>query len=436
MSEQMSGQGTGSFWTEYGATLQKLRIPEAKSKFYILWIKRFERFLGGVPIRQASSDMVRKYLEGLGSDERVEEWQVEQAEDALKILYMDHLKINPYGSGFRYKEKFRDSIVDQENIEKLHGGLIEMVESEIRVRHYSIRTEEAYIIWIKRFLSFHNLKDPARLDTKDIRKYLNYLAGERNVSAATQNLALNALVFLYTQVLKQDPGDFNDFIRAKKSVHVPTVLTKGEVERLLAHLDGVYLVMAGLLWGSGLRIMECVRLRVQDIDFDMQRIIVRDGKGGKDRVTMLPKKYVPALKDQIAAARKLFNEDRAHKTAGVYLWPAIERKFPNAAKEWIWQYVFPSLKLSVDPRTRTVRRHHLDPNVLQRRIRQAAFTAGIAKRVSCHTLRHSFATQLLQGGSDIRTVQELLGHSDVSTTMIYTHVLNRPGVAATSPADA
>ena len=432
----MPDQAANPLYTDYAATLQKLRVPEAKSKFYVLWVKRFERFLNGLPVTQASPDIIRAFLADLGNDERIKDWQVEQARDAVKVLYVDHLKINLHNSGFRGQEEFRDSIGNANRLEKLHGGLIKKVASEIRVRHYSMRTEEAYVAWIKRFLCFHNLKDPVQLDAKDIRKYLDFLAGERNVSASTQNLALNALVFLYKQVLKQDPGSFGDFARAKESQHVPTVLSKDEIDRLFKHMDGVYRTMAGLLWGAGLRVMECVRLRIQDIDFEMQRIVVRDGKGAKDRITMLPARSVAPLKEQLAVAKKVFNEDMAGKIAGVYLWPAIERKFPNAAKEWIWQYVFPSEKLSVDPRARVVRRHHLDPNALQRHLKQAALDAGIAKRVSCHTLRHSFATHLLKNGADIRTVQELLGHSDVSTTMIYTHVLNRPGVPVLSPADA
>jgi integron integrase len=236
--------------------------------------------------------------------------------------------------------------------------------------------------------------------------------------------------------MKKEPGDFSDFVRARKPVRVPTVLTKNEMNMLLGRLDGECLGMAGLLWGSGLRVMECMQLRIKDIDFETGQITIRNGKGAKDRVTMLPGRFAGLLKDQIDRAKKIFEADRANKTAGVYVWPGIERKYPNAAKEWIWQYVFPATRLSVDPRSKTVRRHHVDPDVLQRRIKQASQEAGITKQVSCHTLRHSFATALLQGGADIRTVQELLGHSDVATTMIYTHVLNKPGMApARSPAD-
>lgn len=424
-----------SFWQSYTATLQKLGIPYPKSKFYVLWVKRFAAFLNGVPFEQASQEMVLAFLNGLEKDEQIADWQVEQARHSIEILLNEHLKINLRESG-RLQESFTDSVDDSEKLLKVHGGLIKRFASEIRVRHYSIRTEDAYLFWIKRFLSFHLLKNPENLGAPEIRRYLTYLAEKRKVSASTQNQALNAIVFLYSQVLKQNPGDFADFSLAKRPVRVPTVLTKDETNRLLERLDGVWRVMAGLLWGAGLRVMECVRLRVQDIDFDMQRIIVRDGKGAKDRITMLPARFVAPLREQLANAKKLFAGDRAAKIAGVYLWDSIERKFPNAAREWIWQYVFPSEKLSVDPRNRTVRRHHLDPNVLQRRIKQAALDAGIAKRVSCHTLRHSFATHLLKNGADIRTVQELLGHSDVSTTMIYTHVLNRPGVPVPSPADA
>ena len=425
-----------TFWTEYNNTINKLGIPVENGKYYANWAKRFQRFLSGVPFEQASPQMVHAFLSDLQKEEGVKPWQVAQARHSLIVLYNNVLKINLHQSGFRAASRFKDSIGNSNELDKLHGKLLDLVVSEIRVRHYSIRTEEAYVGWIGRFLSFNGLKDPLTLDGSHIGKYLEYLASNRNVSASTQNQALNAIVFLYAEVLKKEPGDFSGFARAKSSVRVPTVLTKGEVNRLIDNLDGVYKVMAGIMWGGGLRVMECVRLRVQDVDFEAGRIVVRDGKGGKDRVTVLAQRYVGRLKDQLKSARSLYDQDVKLKTAGVYMWDAIERKYPNAAREWIWQYVFPSSKLSVDPRSKVIRRHHLDPNVLQRRIKDAAFNAGIAKRVSCHTLRHSFATELLRSGADIRTVQELLGHSDVSTTMIYTHVLNRPGVPVASPADA
>ncbi len=431
----MIADNINAFWSEYNDTLNKLGIPVEKGKFYVVWGKRFQRFLNGVPLEQASSQMVNAYLSELEKENDIKNWQVDQARHSLIILYKNVLKINLYQSGFRQKVKFKDSVDNPNELKKFHGKLIDLVISEIRVRHFSIRTEEAYVGWIERFLSFNGFKDPISLDSSYIAKYLDFLATNRNVSSSTQNQALNAIVFLYTQVLKKDPGDFSGFARAKKPVIVPTVLTKSEINNLIDNLDDVYKLMAGIMWGSGLRVMECVRLRIKDIDFEAGQIIVRDGKGAKDRVTMLPQSYVEPMMNQLKSTRLIFDDDKRHDAAGVYLWPAFERKNPSAGKEWIWQYVFPSQRLSVDPHTRQIRRHHLDPNVLQRRIKEAAFNAGITKRVSCHTLRHSFATQMLLNGADIRTVQELLGHSDVSTTMIYTHVLNRPGVVAKSPAD-
>ena len=232
-----------------------------------------------------------------------------------------------------------------------------------------------------------------------------------------------------------DPGEFDDFIRAKRPRRLPEVLTRDEVKRLFDQLKGVNFLMAGLLYGAGLRLMECLRLRVKDIDFATHRIIVRDGKGQKDRVTILPEKYEPQLKKLLEYAKTLHKRDLASGTVGVSLWTAFERKSPQASKEWIWQYVFPSANLSVDPRTNKIKRHHLHPSNLQKAVKIAARKAELSKRVSCHTLRHSFATHLLEGGYDIRTVQELLGHADVSTTMIYTHVLNKPGLSVKSPAD-
>jgi integron integrase len=379
----------------------------------------FERFLNGLPLREATLDMVKAFLADIANDERIQEWQQDQARHALEILFDEYLKVD-FKAPAAAPGPFRDAVKNPEAFEKLHGAFLERIEAECRVRHYSMRTEEAYVTWAKRFLSFHDGKDPAELGAQEIKKYLEILAQERNVSAATQNLALNAVVFLFTQVMQKKTEDFSDFVRAKKPVRVPTVLTKNEMGRLLDKLDGEFKVMAGPMWGGGLRVMECLQLRVKDVDFETGQITVRSGKGAKDRVTMLPARFIKPLKEQLEKAKRMFEQNRAKKIAGVYIGDGLERKYPNAGKEWFWQYVFPSERLSVDPRT----------------IKEAALRAEITKRVSCHTLRHSFATALLLSGADIRTVQELLGHANVATTMIYTHVLGRPGMApAKSPVD-
>ncbi|HNY71852.1 MAG TPA: integron integrase [Syntrophorhabdus sp.] len=289
---------------------------------------------------------------------------------------------------------------------------------------------------MRRFIAFHDYTDLKKLDaTKAVKEYLEYLAVERVVAASTQNQALNALVFLYTNVLNKPFGDLETFVRAKRPQRLPEVMTREEVQVLFDHMKGVTLLMAGLMYGGGLRLMECVRLRVMDLDFGRRQIMVRDGKGQKDRVTMLPERFSVVLKEHLARVRTVYDNDRASGVPGVYMWPALARKYPKAALEWKWQYVFPAKSLSVDPRSAIVRRHHINENLVQKAVKEAAGRAGINKRVSCHTLRHSFATHLLEARYDIRTVQELLGHADVSTTMIYTHVLNRPGLSVMSPAD-
>ena len=267
-------------------------------------------------------------------------------------------------------------------------------------------------------------------------RYLEYLAVERNVAASTQNQALNAIVFLYGEVLGVPLDRFANFTRAKRPRRLPVVLTRSEVRGLLDAIDGVSALMARLMYGTGMRLMECVRLRVKDVDFAYSQIIVRDAKGAKDRVVPLPDALVPALNDHLARVKRQHNEDLANGFGNVYLPTALARKFGNAPREWRWQYVFPSERLSVDPRSHETRRHHLHENTLQKAIRRGSFAADITKKVSSHTLRHSFATHLIEAGYDIRTVQELLGHADVSTTMIYTHVLNRGGRAVRSPLDA
>lgn len=313
--------------------------------------------------------------------------------------------------------------------------LLDQVRDMIRKRHYSIRTEQAYVQWIRRFIIFHGKKHPKDMGEKDISQYISYLATDKKVSSSTQNQALNAIVFLYKQVLKMDLGDFGPMERAKKPERLPTVLSKSEVTRLLAIMNDRYRLMAKLLYGCGLRLMECVRLRVKDIDFERNQITVRDGKGMKDRTTMLPEQLKPLLADHLEKVRVIHQEDLKRGWGEVYLPFALERKYRNAAREWAWQYVFPSGKVSKDPRSQKMRRHHIDESALQKAVRYAARSVGLTKPVSPHTFRHSFATHLLENGYDIRTVQELLGHKNLSTTMIYTHVINKGGRGVQSPLD-
>ena len=314
--------------------------------------------------------------------------------------------------------------------------LLEQMRDVLRVKHYSIRTERTYCHWTERFIRFHHLRHPSEMGAGEITDFLTHLARDGNVAAATQNQALSALLFLYQQVLKTDVGWIDDVERAKRPARLPVVLTRDEVHQILAQLTGMARLMAELLYGSGLRLMECVRLRVKDVDFARAHIVVRDGKGAKDRVTMLPINLARRLDRHLTIVKAQHENDFEAGFGEVYLPHALARKYGSAAKEWCWQYVFPSSRIAPDPRTGLKRRHHVDENVLQVAVKKAVRAAGINKPASCHTLRHSFATHLLENGSDIRTVQELLGHKDVSTTMIYTHVLNRPGIGVRSPLDA
>ncbi|WP_455204799.1 integron integrase, partial [Kaarinaea lacus] len=289
----------------------------------------------------------------------------------------------------------------------------------IRTKQYSIRTEQAYVNWLARYIAFHKMQDPANLNGQSVKAYLEHLVVNRHVAGSTQSQALCALVFFYKQVLETDLGEFGDFTRSKKHRRLPVVLSTNEIKSLFSQIDNsTYLLMANLLYGCGLRLLECIRLRIFDVDFDYHQIIVRNAKGNKDRVVPLPKRLVKSLGDQIRHVKSLHEEDIEAGYGEVFLPYALSRKYPNAAKETGWQYLFPASKLSVDPRSKKTRRHHIHETVLQKHIKKAAREAGLFKRVSCHSLRHSFATHLLQSGHDIRTVQELLGHADVSTTMI------------------
>lgn len=315
--------------------------------------------------------------------------------------------------------------------------LLDEVRRTMRVRHYSIHTERSYIDWIRRYVRYHGME--SRDDLADgaakIEAFLTHLAVDQAVAPSTQNQAMNALVFLYKQVLK-DPleGEINA-ARAPEKTRVPVVMTKEEVARVLALMEGTPQLVARLLYGSGLRIMEAARLRVHDLDFELRQVTVRSGKGAKDRVTPCPTSIIPLLQSHLSKVRVLHDRDVAAGHGSVYLPHALARKYRNADREWGWQYVFPSRDLSVDPRSDMVRRHHVDPSVINKAIKVAARRAGLTKRISAHTFRHSFATHLLQRGTDIRTIQALLGHKDVSTTMIYTHVLQQGGCGVSSQLD-
>jgi integron integrase len=313
--------------------------------------------------------------------------------------------------------------------------LLDQVRDVIRLKHYSYHTEKQYIDWIKRFILFHNKQHPKNLGRSHVEAFLTYLAVEGEVAASTQNQALNALLFLYNTVL-ESPLDGNiNAVRARRPKRLPTVLTKEETHLLLDCLSGTYRLMAQLLYGSGLRVSECVRLRVKDLDTSTKQIVVRCGKGDKDRITILPESLLLSLQAHLRRIKRYHERDLANGLGLVYLPPSLERKYPHAGREWIWQYVFPANRPSIDPRTGIQRRHHLHPSTLQKAVRKAAKLARIPKHITCHSLRHSFATHLLENGYDIRTVQDLLGHKDVRTTMIYTHVLNRGGFAVRSPLD-
>lgn len=313
--------------------------------------------------------------------------------------------------------------------------LMKRLRERIKVRHYSIRTEQAYAAWVWRFIAANDYTDPRQLGHREVEAFLTRLANDHDVAPGTQNQALAALLFLYREVLGVDLPWMEEVVRAKRPRRVPVVLSREEVSRLLAALDGQAWLMAALLYGTGMRLMECARLRVKDIDFARSEIIVRDGKGGKDRRVPLPQRLRDSLQAAVQRITVIHAQDLANGAGEVWLPHALSRKYPNGARELGWQYVFPARRLSQDPRSGRIRRHHVDEAVLQRAVKRARERSGITKPATCHTLRHSFATHLLDAGADIRTVQELLGHKDVATTQIYTHVLQRGAGGVLSPLD-
>ncbi len=403
--------------------------PESKTKWYLVWARQFATCLSDRPLHLATRDDADRFLTTLASTPRISAWQVEQATDALTILLGGVF-------GQEWARTIRIPASPPPPDVPLPGGddPIEQLRYAIRCRRYSARTEESYVFWVSRFLAFCRDSGIER-DGDSVRAFLEHLVMEDQMSSSTQGLALNALVFHFKHVVGTPFGDLGEFQRSKRPRKLPVVLGREEVRRLLDAVEAPYRLPAALLYGGGLRLMEALRLRVKDIDLDRRQISVRDGKGQKDRITVLPDRWRERLAAHLVEIRKTHARDLELGYAGTTFWPALERKYPAAPREWAWQYVFPASRLCVDPATGKARRHHLHETALQRAVRFAARKADIAKPVGCHTLRHCFATHLLESGADIRTVQELLGHSDVSTTMIYTHVLNRPGLAVRSPED-
>jgi integron integrase len=436
--------------------LERRRISPVQREWYVRHAEAFVEAVRPTRMGEVSADQVTGFFLKHGRERRLTDWQFRQMVDAVQLLLVD-LAQAPVASELDWdywKEAGAGLASDHptvaaelrperavESTPRFAASaervpLLKSLARTLRARRYAIRTEQTYLDWCHRFLGFCGKVDAADLGPSDVERFLAHLAADRGVSASTQNQALNALVFLFRAVLRQPLPEMR-FTRARRPPRLPVVLTREEVRQLVDALDGTYALMARLMYGTGMRLMECIRLRVGDLDFGNGLIVVRDGKGGKDRVVPLPRLLVEPLQAHLASVRALHEDDQGAGVAGVYLPDALARKAPNAPREWIWQWVFPSAQLSADPKGGVVRRHHLNETGLQRAIKRAGAQAGIPKRVNSHALRHSFATHLLEAGYDIRTVQELLGHADVSTTMIYTHVLNRPGlVPVRSPVDS
>lgn len=408
--------------------IERKLAPEKNVPFLAYWVSRFLGFARRheYPATEYNETIVQEFIETLRLDKRTLDWQPRQANDAIVLYFFNFLGKSDIQTGGVLK------------IADVYGTLKEM-QRLIRLKHYSYSTERTYLQWVERFFSYALASENKKvedLSSVDFKNFLSYLALKQRVSSSTQNQAFNAILFLFRHVLGKEIGDLGDTVRAKRGQKLPVVLTIEEVKKLLSHMNGTNLLIAELLYGAGLRLMELARLRVHDIDFDVNTIYIRSSKGDKDRSTMLPAAVKERLKEHLKAVKALHDKDLASGHGAVYLPDALERKYPNAAKEWHWQYVFPSSKPSVDPRSGKVGRHHISDKSIQLAIRDALRQAGIVKHATVHTLRHSFATHLLMKGVNLREIQELLGHKNVETTMIYTHVLRDMTNAPQSPLDA
>ena len=409
--------------------LEKKMVPEKNVLFYALWASKYFNYARK---KQINSDVyqensVIEFIESLKSDPNMSDWQIRQAGDAIRLYYFHYRGFKPNNLSTVKSTDFTPE-------------LLEEAKRLIRLKHYSYSTERTYLQWIKRFLEHAKQtgkkETSAALETSDCKNFLSHLALKEKVSASTQNQAFNSLLFLFRNVLCKDMGDLAQTVRAKRGQKLPVVFSVEEVKQLFACLNSKDLLIAGLLYGSGLRLMELARLRVKDVDMDLKTLTVRSGKGDKDRTTILPLSVKEQLKNHLIEVKSLHENDLARGYGEVHLPDALGRKYPNAGKEWAWQYVFPANNLSVDPRSGKIRRHHIGDSAIQEMIKKAIKKSAIPKHGSVHTLRHSFATHLLMDGVNIREVQELLGHKNVETTMIYTHVLRDMSKAPKSPLDA
>lgn len=460
MSDTSQTSNQKKFWDKFILFITSKGVKPSATRWYVIRVEQYIKYFPNKRLAEHSHDNVNEFLKTISQDGKIADWQFQQTVDAIQNLFL-FLKV-PWVNKVDWQNWLNSATSLQEshptiasevaaektisnltqiknsslsNTRRIYKELLQQVIIEIRTRGYSIRTEQSYESWVTRFILFCDNRNPHNLGAEEVTSFLQHLAIRRNVAASTQNQALNALVFFFTHVIDKPLGDLGQFIRAKRPKKLPVVLSVNEIDKLLRCMEGQQWLMASLLYGTGMRLMECVRMRVQDVDFDYGQIIVRDGKGKKDRVVPLPQSLVNDLKKQLESVKQTHDEDLSQGYGKVYLPNALATKYPNAAKEYRWQYVFPSARLSRDPRSGETRRHHLHETNLQKHIKKAADNTRINKKVNCHALRHSFATHLLENGYDIRTVQELLGHADVSTTMIYTHVLNRGGKGVMSPLD-
>lgn len=408
------------------------RIPENKIKYYLYWVQRFLKFCT-YQSDNINTEQVNQFLDSLDADKNVAGWQVKQAADAVITYVEQFLKksLRPTVT----KEERTGSDTAHEEPASSWRHVIDETRNMIRLRHYSLSTEKTYLGWLTRFIAYMKDREPSVIDGNDIKKYLTHLAVHNRVSASTQNQAFNALLFLCRHVLHREIDNLDAVVRAKQRIRLPVVLSREEVRRLFSRLEGQYLLMAQIMYGCGFRLSECLRLRVQDVDFENNFIIVRSGKGDKDRSLMMPETIRKSLEQHLATIKDIHKQDISIGHGEVSLPHALDKKYPGAPKEWVWQWVFPAQKLSVDPQSGKIMRWHVHPSLIQRAMKEAVEKADLTKMASCHTLRHSFATHMLEAGHNIRIIQELLGHKHVNTTMIYTHVIRKKPSEIASPLD-